>query len=173
VCVWCGGEKCLACSFTGVRPVEFALERSRTCAQRTVRYEPVAAGGGRLTLTRKRTPNAAPQVTRYFVNEVACQRRGRAFRLVKVGARERYELFVGKAGHASCSCAGETYLSTAKANERARTARRAMFPGMGCVHLDAIQALLAAGYFDLGLEAQEVRTSDDPGTGATDPASGG
>jgi hypothetical protein len=57
-------------------------------------------------------------------------------------------VYVGRDG-VSCACEGHTYVTTAKANQRARDEGREVYPGYGCKHADAVVALVLGGWFDL------------------------
>ena len=149
-CFWCDGcclepdedageIPCLACSGSGVNTCEFVLLRSRTHKHRAIRFDPATS---RLEVTQGR------KVQWYTVVEFAGDPEyGRAFALAKADGTV-YQLRCGSAG-VDCSCAGETYLASAKANQRAWEAGEAVYPTYGCCHLDALVPLLNAGWLDL------------------------
>jgi hypothetical protein len=161
VCGHCGGEglepewelaaiPCWECS-GGVLPLKgFALPRTRTCAERLLSYE---SGRGRLTLVTAGTPGGRKATYPYFVVETECEWDGRGFLVAAADRPDRlHRVYAGPDGY-SCSCEGETYLSAAKANQRAHDAGAETYPTYGCRHLDCVVALLTGGWFDLGSRA--------------------
>lgn len=153
VCEWCAGAglepyeegiACLACDGAGYAPCVFDLAATRSHKQRSVRFDPNAM---LLTVTQSR------KVKRYELREFTPGTGwdGRAWMVVKQESEsgECYEVFVGGRGEMSCSCAGQTYLAAAKANQRAFECGEAIVPTAGCVHLDSLLPLLRAGWFDL------------------------
>lgn len=162
VCDWCQGEAfepfeelaaipCLACDGCGVMPLDHDMPRSRTHEVRHIRYEPTCGLGsaGVLTVTTAVKAGRKASSERYQVVEFSHDWRGRAFDVLKVSdKRRKHQVFVGPEG-VRCSCEGETFLSTAKANQKAHEAGEETFPGYGCKHADAIVSLLNGGFFDL------------------------
>lgn len=148
-CSWCSGAgwepdvedwtPCFECSGVGVVPVAFSLGRTHSFKTRSAAYDPAR---NLLTITRnKRTQT-------YTVQEFAGDGEyGRCFAVARADGEIR-RLQCGRAG-VSCDCGGETYRSTAKANERAAERGDPVYRSFGCVHLDACLPLLRAGYLDL------------------------
>jgi hypothetical protein len=158
VCGWCGGSRvepdeeagaipCLACDGAGVLPLADApLPRTRTCAERSLSYAPAC---GRLMLVTAGTPGGRKTTYPYLVAETECGWEGRGFVVAAADRPDRFHrVYAGPDGY-SCTCEGETYLSAAKANQRAHDAGAETFPTYGCRHLDAVVALLNGGWFDL------------------------
>ena len=154
VCGWCHGSgvepyeecgeiPCFRCDGCGYPPAEFDLGPSRTHKHRRAQFTP---GRALLTVTLGRRKQS------YTVVEFPADAEyGRSFAVEKHGdaaPRTVYHLRCGPAG-VECSCAGETYQSAAKANQRAVERGDEVFPTWGCVHADALVPLVAAGWFDL------------------------
>jgi hypothetical protein len=154
LCGWCGGTAvepdeeagavpCLPCGGSGRTPAELALGASRSHKLRWATYTPsCVAGRGVLRVQRDRA------VTYYDVREFATDPGygGRALELAKADG-ECYHLSIGRP--LTCDCPGETYKGTAKANQAAWEAGERVYRSHGCVHLDALVPLMAAGWFDL------------------------
>lgn len=165
LCDWCSGAgfepteelgliPCLQCSGSGYATAEGDLGPSRSEKTRPYRYEP---GCRRLTL------GAGKKAAAYTVGEFTPDAGfpGRAFQLLKADG-EVYSVLVGRTG-CLCDCAGTTYLSAAKANQRAFEVGEKTYPTLGCKHLDCLSRLLREGWLDLP-ETTAVREepADDP-----------
>ena len=151
-CGWCAASgiepteengliPCLMCGGSGYANAAGDLGPSRSEKRRPYLYEP---GCRRLTLFKGKKP------TRYAVGEFAPDREfpGRAFTLAKEDGSEQYSVLIGHEG-VICDCAGKSYEAAGKANYRAWLEDRAQFQTLGCRHLDALHALLVAGWLDL------------------------
>lgn len=136
-----GAVPCGVCGGCGVLPVTFRLQRSRTHKFRWCEYDPLSAV---LTLTQgKRTQ-------RYDVRPFdPAPEYGVALLLVKTGGADEGQVYALQCGPAgvTCDCAGATYESVGKANQRAWEESREIFPSMGCIHTDACVSLIKAGWF--------------------------
>lgn len=142
-----GSVECADCGGTGAGDwlpgVVLVLGPTHTHkrpGRRRAAYDPNA---GRLRLAQ------GTRTVGYAVREIpgVHQSFGRAFEMVKDDGETRH-VQCGPGG-VSCSCGGETYKSSAKANQRAHEAGTEVYPTYGCGHLDAVVPLLAAGWFDL------------------------
>lgn len=142
-----GAVGCADCGGTGagdwVPPALVVLLPTHTHkrpGRRRAVYDPNA---GRLRLTQ------GTRTVGYTVREIpgVHESFGRAFELEKDDGEVRH-VQCGPGG-VSCSCGGEIYKSSAKANQRAFEAGGEVYPTLGCGHLDAVAPLLAAGWFDL------------------------
>lgn len=158
LCAACGGlapdldceAPCADCNGCGVNPIGFRLPATRSYESRRVWYEPAC---GRLTVKIATRPHHREAVARYEVHEIETDWPGRGFVLAKEGHPDRvHQAYLGPDA-ATCSCEAETYQTSAKANQRAHDAGEETFPTMGCVHLDSLAALMAAGWFDLNIVA--------------------
>lgn len=160
-CAWCHGDgiepdeengliPCLACGGGGVEPVAFDLPRTRALEVRKVEYEPACGGIGALRLTTAAKPTHRPLCELYQLVECRHDDGGqRGFLLAKVSRPDRrHEIEVGPLG-VRCSCEGETYMTSAKANQRAHESGEEVYPTYGCKHCDSVVALLLGGWFDL------------------------
>ena len=154
----CGGEcavewrdpdfeaPCDRCGGSGLEPAYFRLPPARAHKYRAVRYEP---GRKRLVIETAVQFHTKLTAATYSVVEVPCDGPGRCFVVAKLGTLDRtHHTYVGPDG-VRCSCEGETYQTSAKHNQRAHEAGEAVYPTYGCVHADACEALLRAGWFDL------------------------
>lgn len=160
---------CGACNGSGFEPAEFVLARTRTHAVRRCVWLPwpvhpaaphlplVGIGrGGVLWVRQSRTAGSRPTNSYYAVREFRCEHAGRAFRVAKArsvsdasaGSEAVHETKLGAGLGATCTCEGATYEASAKANGRAWEAGDDLHPTLGCVHLDALHALLTAGRLD-------------------------
>lgn len=143
---------CERCAGGGWEAARFDLAPSRTHELRRCQFWPRADGTGRLLvwmLRRKTGWKVWPEPAEYAVREFPCDFDGRAFRLEKLGTERKHDLFIGADGSAACHCEGETFLSAAKADQKAHERGERVFGSKGCVHLDATSCLLAAGWLDL------------------------
>ncbi len=160
-CDWCGGDgwepreesiRCLACNGSGVEPAAFELPRTRAYGLRRVRYEPACESSGhanRLLIETAVKPTHRTTKTRYEVMEIETDWKGRGFLLAKVGGRpEHWNVFVGDKS-VSCDCPGESYLASAKGNQRAFEGGEETYPTFGCKHCDSVCALLLGGWFNI------------------------
>jgi len=150
-CYRCGGTDpsgCHRCGGSGVEFARFDLPPSRSRGLRRVRYEPTAGNAGRLFVGLAAHKLRPIVWTEYAVAETANEWGGRSFRCAKIGTDRSHNCFVG-AGAVSCECEAATYVTAAKANQRAYEGGGETFPTHGCVHADAVAALVLGGWFDL------------------------
>lgn len=109
--------------------------------------------------TRRLTLGAGKKLAVYTVGEFVpdagfVSEPARAFVLFKQAGdghettSENYQCLIARDGHL-CDCAGKSYVSADRANERAFHAGRPQFPTLGCKHLDAVAELLRGGWLDL------------------------
>lgn len=154
-CPWCHGSgaepyddsglSCLACDGAGFPPAVGDLGPTRTHRKgRPFTYEP---GRRRLAVTRGR------DTTAYTLTEIPVDRRGftgRAWEVVREDTGEvRYAYAAADSENHDCTCEGETYKASERANERAAAVGAGLVPTAGCVHLDAVLVLMRAGWLDL------------------------
>lgn len=160
---------CPGCHGSGYEPAEWVLGRTRTHAVRRCVWLPwpvhsaatpiPLAGvgrGGVLWVRQSRTAGSRPTNGYYAVREFRCEHAGRAFRVAKArsvsdaggGSEQVHEAKLGAGIGATCTCEGATYEAAAKANGRAFEEGGELYRTLGCVHLDALHALLKAGRFD-------------------------
>lgn len=152
LCGECGGVEedpdfepvCEACRGCGLVPVGFRLDPSRSHEFRAVGWEP---GRCRLTITTAVKPWHKGERAVYSVAPQPCDWPGRSFLVAKIGTDRLHEVFIG-ADEVRCSCEGHEYLTSAKHNQRAYEQGEETFPTHGCVHADALAALVVAGWFD-------------------------
>lgn len=140
----CFAIPCLACGGCGLNPVTWRLPRSRTHRFRWAIYDP---------LTRSLTITQGKRTQVYEVrpfDPAPHPEYGVGVSLVKEDGQV-YDLRCGPAG-VSCDCAGATYESVGKANQRAWEIGAEVYPTLGCVHLDSVSALVRAGWLGLNDE---------------------
>jgi hypothetical protein len=158
VCDWCAGHgfegdeengliPCLQCSGGGYEIARFDLGSTRSSPKgRPCSYNPG---------TRELVATVARKVTVYDVAELDCDTGfpGRGFEVVKRGTGEVRHCLINRNGQDhTCDCEGSTYLSAAKANQRAWEAGEETYPTAGCIHADAMLFLIRAGLVDLPAE---------------------
>lgn len=175
-CEWCAGElpDCGACGGTGVAPAEFDLPRSRTLQVRKVKYvpecrsaEPESGCGarGRLSMRCRRAPQGRERAGHYTVKEIATDWRGRGFEVCKHWRGEHlntktHHVFIGSDG-VMCDCEGGSYQSAAKANQDAHEVGDEVFATYGCVHADALVALMLGGWLDIADRGENTTCGTD------------
>ncbi len=154
LCESCGGldpdldfepPVCLDCNGCGLAPIGFRLLATRSHGYRFVCWEP---GRQLLTVKTATQPHNRETVGVYSIAEKPHDWPGRSFAVAKLNAVDRlHEVYIGPDA-VSCSCEGNTYLTSAKANQKAFEQGEETFPGHGCCHSDALAALVASGWFD-------------------------
>ncbi|TXI12374.1 MAG: hypothetical protein E6Q76_01105 [Rhizobium sp.] len=158
LCAECGGlspdpdfeAPCSACCGSGLDPIGFRLPPTRSHNYRFAQWEP---GRAQLTVKTAGEPWHRTAVGVYSVVARPCDWPGRAFLVAKFGTDRLHEVYVGADG-VTCSCEGHTYLTSAKHNQRAYEAGGETFPTHGCVHADALAALVAGGWFPVTEEGR-------------------
>lgn len=157
-CPNCGGDgwephdeqiRCLVCDGTGTAgAVEFRLLPTRTYQWRVVTFEQTTRTQGRMRLETAQKPKHRKSVEHYDLAEIGHDDPGvRGFVCAKIGTPRLHHIEVG-AGWCRCDCEGGTYLTSARANERAAENGDETFAGCGCKHADAVLALLRGKWFE-------------------------
>lgn len=160
-CDSCGGDgweplaegvRCLRCDGWGYQPLDgHEIPRTRAYGLRRVSFAPAHPASGhphRLLIETAAKPTHRTAKSRYDVAEMETDWQGvRAFELKKVGSDRVHHCVLGGA-EVRCDCEGDTYQTSGKRNQAAHDAGEETFPTHGCKHLDALAALLNAGWFD-------------------------
>lgn len=139
--------RCGTCGGTGVAAQPFRLTASRAHEYRLVTYQPKCSSGGELCIElARRSHSEAVEVAEYRVDEFEAHG-GRGFAVLKKATGELRHVFIGpKWG--TCDCKGGSYDSAGRANRKAYERGGKQYPTT-CKHLDAVKALVEAGWFDL------------------------
>lgn len=156
---------CPVCEGTGVCRARFDLPPSRTLQLRRVNYAPRVGGvvGGDLLFGFAEKRTSPLWWEKYSIAEFANEWNGRSFTVTKIlesaaafelptiptEGEKVYHVFIGELG-GQCDCAGGTYMTASRANQRAWEVGLPTSQSKGCKHLDFVDALYRAGWFDLG-----------------------
>lgn len=135
-----GSGECPLCGGSGYACATGDLGPTRSEGYRPYYYDPAR---------RHLAIGIGKRQTDYTVAEFKPHGAGRAFYLHKCGTDTLYSCLVNPPREYLCDCAGQSYEASDRANYRAHTEGREVYPTLGCRHLDSLAALLKGGWLDL------------------------